>query len=274
MQNVDVTTRVWTHLLAVRDGAACVCCGGPWSAGERAALDLYAPLARRDLGPLVVAQIGQSLDGRVATAAGDASEVSGPDGHAHLHRMRALVDGVVIGIGTALHDHPQLTVRLCDGPSPVRVVIDSKARLADDAPVLRNDGTRCIVVQAAHRPRLPHVEVVMLPLTDGQFDPAQILLALRQAGLNNLLIEGGGITIAGFLDAGHLCRLHVAISPLVIGSGPVALTRTIVHDKLADCLRPDARVFGLGSEVVFDCALTPQADDATIPQHPRPASFM
>lgn len=272
MQNVDVTDRVWTHLLAIRDGKACACCGGPWSAGEHAALDLYAPLARRDLGPAVVAQIGQSLDGRVATAAGDASDVSGPDGHAHLHRMRALVDGVVIGIGTALHDNPQLTVRLCDGVSPARVVIDSKARLPDDAPVLRDDGTRCIVVQGVDHPRPAHVEVVQLPRSSGKFDPAQILQALQHAGLQNVLIEGGGITIARFLDAGHLGRLQVAISPLVIGSGPVALTRSIRHNKLADCLRPETRVFGLGSDVVFDCGLTQAAQAATLPAHPAPVA--
>ncbi|SDW43383.1 RibD family protein [Roseicitreum antarcticum] len=268
MQNVDVTDRVWEHLLAIRSGKACACCGGTWSAGERGALDLYAPLARRDLGPVVVAQIGQSLDGRVATVSGDASDVSGPDGHAHLHRMRALVDGVVIGIGTALHDNPRLTVRLCAGPSPARIVIDSKARLPDDAPVLRADGTRSIIVQGVDRPRPKHVEVLRLPLIDGKFKPETVLQVLRKAGLKSLLIEGGGITIAHFLDADELCRLQVAVSPLLIGSGPIALTRSIQQAKLADCLRPDTRVFGLGSDVVFDCGLTPAAHAATVPQHP------
>lgn len=267
MQNVDVTDRVWDHLLAIRAGHACACCGGPWSAGERGALDLYAPLARRDLGPAVVAQIGQSLDGRVATVAGDASDVSGPDGHAHLHRMRALVDAVVIGIGTALHDHPRLTVRLCPGKSPARVVIDPRARLPDDAPVLRADGTRSIIIQAVQKPRADHIEVLQLPLVDGKFSPTAILQSLRDAGLNNLLIEGGGITIANFLDAALLGRLQVAISPLVIGSGPMALTRNVQHAKLADCLRPETRVFGLGTDVVFDCGLTQAAHAATIPPH-------
>jgi riboflavin-specific deaminase-like protein len=267
MQNVDVTDRVWDHLLAIRAGTACACCGGPWSEGERAALDLYAPLARRDLGPAVVAQIGQSLDGRVATVAGDASDVSGPDGHAHLHRMRALVDGVVIGIGTALHDHPRLTVRLCEGQSPVRIVIDSKGRLPGDAPVLRADGIRSIIIQAVAQPRPDHVEVLQLPLVDGKFSPKAILQGLRQAGLNSILVEGGGITIANFLDADALGRLQVAVSPLVIGGGPIALTRTVQHAKLADCLRPDTRVFGLGTDVVFDCGLTAAAHAATIPLH-------
>jgi riboflavin-specific deaminase-like protein len=270
MQNVDVSARVWDHLLAIRAGKACACCGGPWSAGERGALDLYGPLARRDLEPVVVGQIGQSLDGRIATEAGDAADVSGPDGLAHLHRMRALVNGVVIGIGTALHDNPRLTVRLCDGPDPARIVIDPKGRLPDDAPVLGADGTRCVIVQAVARPRAAHVEVLQMPLVDSKFQPDAILQGLRAIGLDHLLIEGGGITLAGFLDAGHLCRLQVAVAPLVIGNGPAALTRTTRQAKLADCLRPETRVFALGSDVVFDCGLSDAARAANAPQHRAP----
>jgi riboflavin biosynthesis pyrimidine reductase len=69
-----------------------------------------------------------------------------------------------------------------------------------------------------------------------------------------VLVEGGGVTIAGFLEAGLLQRLHVAIAPLIIGAGPVGLSTTPVA-RLSDALRPETYVYGLGSEVVFDCAL-------------------
>lgn len=266
MQSVTVTPKVWERILAVRSGRACACCG-VWTARERAALALYGPLARRDLGPVAVAQIGQSLDGRVATVAGDARDVSGPDGLAHLHRMRALVDGVVIGVGTALHDNSRLTVRLCSGPNPARIVIDPKGRLPDDAAAWRHDGTRCLVVQAVDMARPAGVEIIRLPLIDGVFRPASILNALHEGGLPNLLIEGGGITIAGFLEAGLLTRLQVAVAPLLIGAGPASLTTRMPQMKLADCIRPDMRVFGLGSDVLFDCGLSPQAAAATLPLH-------
>jgi riboflavin-specific deaminase-like protein len=266
MHTVTVTPKVWDRLLAVRSARACACCGN-WTEGERAALALYGPLARRDLGPAAVAQIGQSLDGRVATVSGDARDVSGPDGLAHLHRMRALVDGVVIGVGTALHDQARLTVRLCSGPNPARIVIDPSGRLPDDAPVLQADGTRRLVVQAVDKPRPPGVEVLRLPRVDGAFRPADILCALQDAGLPNLLIEGGGITIASFLEAGLLARLQVAVAPLLIGAGPASLTTRLPALRLADCIRPDMRVFGLGSDVLFDCGLSPQAAAATLPLH-------
>ncbi len=75
---------------------------------------------------VVVGQIGQSLDGRIATESGHSKYINGPAGLAHLHRLRALVDGIVIGVGTAIADDPQLTVRRVSGPHPARVVIDPK----------------------------------------------------------------------------------------------------------------------------------------------------
>ena len=266
MPSVDVTPRVWERLLAVRQGLACACCGR-WSPGERAALDLYGPLARRDVGPLTVAQIGQSLDGRIATVTGDARDVSGPDGLAHLHRMRALVDAVIIGVGTALHDRPRLTVRLCAGQNPARVIIDPRGRLPDDAPVLAANGARRFVVQAVDRPRPKGVDVLRLTPRDGRLDPARIVSALRDEGLQNLLVEGGGITIANFLEAGLLTRLQVAIAPLLIGGGPQGLTLRHPTPNLSQALRPETRVFSLGSDTVFDCGLSPAAARATQPLH-------
>lgn len=266
MLSVDVTPNVWSRLLAVREGRGCICCGD-WNPGERAALDLYGPLARRDLGPFAVAQIGQSLDGRVATVTGDARDVSGPDGLAHLHRMRALADAVVIGVGTALHDNPRLTVRLCEGRSPTRVVIDPQGRLPDDAPLLAADAARRIVIQSVDRPRSADVTVIRLKDNNGQLDPGEIAAALHAEGLRCLLVEGGGITIARFLDAQQLTRLQVAIAPLLIGDGPQGLTLAASGKRLSDAIRPEVRTFSLGSDVVFDCGLNAEAALAREPEH-------
>jgi riboflavin-specific deaminase-like protein len=202
---------------------------------------------------VTVAQIGQSLDGRVATISGDAKDISGPDGLFHLHRLRALSDAVVIGVRTALHDQPRLTVRLVHGPSPARVVIDPDGRLPDDAPCLADDGCRRVVVQTVDRRRARGVEVIRLP-REGWIDPADVRAALTRAGFRVVLVEGGGITIARFLEARVLTRLHVAVAPLIIGSGAPSLTMRPI-DRLRDALRPPAAVYGLGDEVLFDCDL-------------------
>lgn len=269
MQTVEVTARVWDRLLALREGRGCACCGR-WSAGERAALSLYAPLARRDLGPVTVAQIGQSLDGRIATVTGDAKDISGPDGLAHLHRMRALADGVLIGARTALHDRPRLTVRLCKGENPARILLDPRGRVPDDLDIFREDGARRIVVQAVDRPRPAGVEVIRLAERDGWIAPEEILAALQARGIATLLVEGGGITIGRFLEAGLLTRVQVAISPLLIGAGPQSLTLQSPVARLDQALRPETRSYGLGPEVVFDCALRPEAVAAWQPVHAAP----
>jgi riboflavin-specific deaminase-like protein len=266
MHSVEITPRVWERILSVRAGHACACCGR-WSAGERAALDLYAPLARRDLGLQVVAQIGQSLDGRVATLSGDARDVSGPDGLAHLHRLRALVDGVLIGVRTALHDRPRLTVRLCPGENPARIVVDPQGRMPDDLPLLQPEGGRRIVVQGVERPRAEGVEVVTLPMSNGRLDPAAILHALQGLGIQSLMVEGGSITIARFLEAGLLNRLQVAVSPLLIGGGPQGITLQNPVAELSRALRPETRSYALGPEVVFDCALDARAALGWLPVH-------
>ncbi len=90
----------------------------PWA-------ELFGPLRQGTVDDLVVVgQIGQSLDGRIATESGHSKYINGPAGLAHLHRLRALVDAVVVGVGTAIADDPQLTVRRVAGPQPARVVID------------------------------------------------------------------------------------------------------------------------------------------------------
>ena len=263
MKAAHVTDRVWHALLALRDGAAPLAPRN-WTPPEVAAWELYAPLARRTGRPMRLAQIGQSLDGRVATPSGDARDVSGPDGLAHLHRVRALVDAVVIGVRTALHDDPRLTVRLVDGPNPARVVIDPRGRLPDDAPCLACDGARRLVIQSVDRRRPDGVEVLHLPARDGWIAPGAIAQALAGAGLAHLLIEGGGITIAGFLEARLLDRLHVSVAPLIIGAGPAGLTTTPVA-RLSDALRPETHVYGLGSDILFDCAVGQPAVAGVVP---------
>ena len=116
-------------------------------------------------GLVVVGQIGQSIDGRIATVTGHSKYINGPAGLAHLHRLRALVDAVLVGIGTAVADDPLLTVRRCAGPSPARIVLDPRGRLSPDAKVLADDGIRRLVIVAdGVAPKLPAgVEIVPVP---------------------------------------------------------------------------------------------------------------
>jgi len=250
------------------DGAAEPPEGGTWLEAARAfrAGAALPPRWAKIFGPLqagavdemvVVAQIGQSLDGRIATATGHSHYINGREGLAHLHRLRALVDAVVVGIGTVLADDPQLTVRRVAGPHPARVVIDPRGRLPACARMLAADGAERLVVTAeGSRLALPAgVETIALTADNGRIAPAAILAALSRRGFRRILIEGGARTVSGFLAAGCLDRLHVVVAPLILGAGPAALALAPVA-RVDHALRPPTVAHQLGDEVLFDCDLS------------------
>ena len=235
---------------------------GHWEASApltdeaRVAIDLFLPLQLR--ADLVIGQIGQSLDGRIATESGHSHYVTGPADIRRLHRLRALVDAVVVGVGTVLSDNPRLTVRDVEGENPVRVVLDPNGRLRDSSlHVLADRAARTLVVHCATAEdgAAPDPDVLVVPARDhGRLEPASILDALRGRGLRRVLVEGGGITISRFLQAGALDRLHVTVAPMLIGSGHSALTLDPIG-SLTQAIRPRCRTFRLGADIVFDLDL-------------------
>jgi riboflavin-specific deaminase-like protein len=206
---------------------------------------------------VVVGQLGQSLDGRIATIAGHSKYINGDAGLTHLHRLRSLVDAVVVGIGTALADNPQLTVRLVSGPNPARIVIDPRGRLPADARILTPDGARRILVTSdGVAPRLPpEVEIMAFPTEDGRIAPAAILSHLAACGFRRILIEGGAHTVSRFLSAGCLDHLHILVAPIILGAGQPGLALGPI-DRVDHALRPSVRAHPLGDEVLFDCDLS------------------
>ena len=205
---------------------------------------------------MVVAQIGQTLDGRIATVTGQSKYINGLDGLGHLHRLRALVDAVVVGVETAITDDPLLTVRLVKGQSPARIVIDPRGRLATNAKVWRQDGVRKIWVtsedQMVSAP--PEVENLAVPLTEGHIDPKNLLQRLLQVGISRVLIEGGAKTVSKFLEAKCLDHLHLIVAPIVMGSGRLSFELPpILHMDQATRLSTSTHV--LGMDVLFDCNL-------------------
>lgn len=226
-------------------------------------LNRYLPL----LAPqLVIGQLGQSLDGRIATANGHSHYVTGPESLLHLHRLRALVDAVVVGAGTVLADDPQLTVRHCPGPNPLRVVLDPLRKLPTHRRLFC-DGQAPTLVLAAVPAAVPATVPVPVPAAnraetallsvadDGSgFAPAEVLSLLAARGAHRILVEGGGITVSRFLAAGALDRLHVVVAPMLIGSGRPGLTLPAI-DHLDQALRPAHRRESLGEDVLYELQL-------------------
>ena len=216
--------------------------------------DIFAPFrdAPRDR-PFVVAQIGQSLDGRIATLSGESRDISGPAALDHLHRIRAHVDVVVVGASTIVADDPRLTVRRVAGRSPARVAIDPTGRLDADGAWLAEDGVRRLLVTTTDAPVAAGVERVKLEARGRHIAPAAIVEALFARGLRRILIEGGACTIAAFIEAGCIDRLHALVAPVILGSGRPGLDLAPIQ-RLDLALRPHTRAHLLeGGDVLFDC---------------------
>lgn len=207
----------------------------------------------------VIGQIGQTMDGRIATVSGQSKYINGPAGLTHLHQLRALVDVVIVGSGTVLADNPQLTVRNVNGKSPARVVIDSRARLNRHHFIWQDDGVQkiWIVAEGTKVNPPPQVTLVQLPVTEGSIDPALILKNLFTRGLKRVLIEGGAETISRFLMTKCLDRLHIIVSPIVMGSGRLSFNLPPI-EHMDQALRLQVKTHLLGSDVLFDCDLRNQ----------------
>ena len=238
---------VWSELLQGRvpDRAA--------AGAEAVLLDRYGSLVAA--GPTItIAQLAQSVDGFIASRTGDANYVSGAEDREHLHRLRALVDAVIVGAQTVTADDPQLTTRTVPGPSPVRVIIDPHGRIPRKARVLTDGRAKTLwcVAGGLGSPRglAANVEVVPLPIQAGRFEagrfePGAVLAMLRARGLGRVLVEGGGRTVSDFLTAGVLDRLYLTTAPILIGDG-IPGVRFAGADLLADALTASVRRFRSG----------------------------
>ncbi|GGK52505.1 RibD family protein [Salinarimonas ramus] len=219
--------------------------------------DVFSPFAAgRPQAPFVVGQLGQSLDGRIATVTGDSKYINGSAALDHLHAIRARVDAVLVGVGTAIADDPLLTVRRVPGRSPARVVLDPNGRLSPDAAVWRDDGARRVLLRRRRvtAPVPGGVELVAFS-EEGTIAPGAIVAALGRLGFGRILVEGGAETVSRFLADGALDRLHVLVSPMLIGSGRPGLVLDPV-ERIAQALRPRARAYLLeDGDVLFDCDL-------------------
>lgn len=216
---------------------------------------------------MVVAQLGQSLDGRIATPTGASRYINRACALDHLHALRSHVDAVVVGVGTIVADDPMLNVRRVSGTHPARVVIDPSGRVPLTARCLTSPSAPRFVVRTpeAARAGVPRgVESIVLPRRNGAIPPADILAALAARGMTRLLIEGGAATISAFIAARCVDRLHVLVAPMIIGSGKTGLDLPPI-DGLGDALRPQTQVFILpDGDVLFDCNLrqaAPSLDD-------------
>jgi len=176
--------------------------------------------------PFVTAKWAMTLDGRIATRAGDSRWISGPASRALVHEVRAASDAILVGIGTVLRDDPRLTARGAAPRAPARVVLDSALRIPPNAQVLARDGAPVIVATTSRASLLAReilerqgVEVCVADGPGGRVDLKVVLETLGRRGVMSLLVEGGGIVHGAFVDAGLVDKVLAFVAPVLVG-GP------------------------------------------------------
>jgi diaminohydroxyphosphoribosylaminopyrimidine deaminase / 5-amino-6-(5-phosphoribosylamino)uracil reductase len=180
--------------------------------------------------PWVLFKSAMTLDGKVATRTGDSQWISGADSRGLAHQWRASVDAVVVGIGTALADDPQLTARPDGLPAepaaqPRRVVFDSLARLPAGSQLVvaaAEIPLTVIISRAAPRSDSDALEAagVQVLVATGENEPARVRSALDQLGslgVTSVLLEGGPHLAGAFLDAGEIDEVRLFLAPLLLG---------------------------------------------------------
>jgi len=237
-------------------------------AGEAEARRLNeAYITHRTTGlPFVTAKWAMTLDGRIATRTGDSRWISNEVSRAHAHRVRAVSDAVLVGVGTVLRDDPALTARTGDsapnrGPGrPRRVVLDSRLRMPRDARVLARDGIPVIVATTRASPAAARraledrgVEVLVCDGAGERVDLSAVLHELGARGVLSLLVEGGAAVHGAFIEAGLVDKVLAYVAPAVVGGGGPAASAGAGVAAMVDARRlRTVEVHRFGGDVLIE----------------------
>jgi 2,5-diamino-6-(ribosylamino)-4(3H)-pyrimidinone 5'-phosphate reductase len=182
--------------------------------------------ARPDTGPAadrptVWLNCAVSLDGRLAFAGGLRARLSSPEDLERVQRLRADVDGIVVGVGTVILDDPSLRVHWellhrPAGPAPYRIVVDGSGRTPEHARVLDGSAPTLVATTARSRRSFPPQVRTIVAGAD-RVDLPQLFSELRRLGLRRLLVEGGAAVLASVVREGLFDRWTVYYAPVAIG---------------------------------------------------------
>jgi diaminohydroxyphosphoribosylaminopyrimidine deaminase/5-amino-6-(5-phosphoribosylamino)uracil reductase len=194
--------------------------------------------------PFVTLKLAATLDGKIATANGDARWISGARSRARVHRWRDQMDAVLVGAGTVLADDPLLTCRIAGGRNPYRVVLDSRLRISLAAKLLRlPDADKTIIATTTKAPlskvrALEKLGVVVwrLPSRNDRVAWLPLLRKLAGIGVVALLIEGGAAVAASALTSKVVDKLELFYAPKLVGGDGRAMLGPLGIDRMARAL--------------------------------------
>jgi len=217
--------------------------------------------------PYVILNAGMTLDGKIATCEGD-SEISSEEDLRRVHRLRSEVDAIMVGANTALKDDPRLSVHRIKrkGRNPLRVVVDSRARIPLTARMFKEEGETVVAVSLradkARVERLREKAEVMLCGSE-KVNLRCLMRKLYDKGVRKLLLEGGGNLNWSMLKEGLVDEVRVAIAPCIVGgSRAVTLVEGEGFSKVSEGIKLELRrTRRLGRDLVLEYTVVREGED-------------
>lgn len=196
--------------------------------------------------PFVTLKLAATLDGRIATKAGESKWITGKEARKSAHRMRSETDAVMVGIGTILKDNPELTTRLVKGKNPLRIVVDSKLRIPMNAKVLNPEKNTIIATVAGQKSEVKNrklkklkakgAEIIALPSKTGAVDLKVLMDKLGKRKITSLMIEGGSTLAASAIKQGIVDKAAIFLAPKMIGKEGLPIVGELGIKRLKDAI--------------------------------------
>ncbi|HEX7474325.1 MAG TPA: bifunctional diaminohydroxyphosphoribosylaminopyrimidine deaminase/5-amino-6-(5-phosphoribosylamino)uracil reductase RibD [Dehalococcoidales bacterium] len=213
--------------------------------------------------PFVTVKFASSLDGKIATRAGESKWITGAAARKHVQHLRYVSDAVMTGANTVIIDDPRLTIRLAvkggvTHKQPLRIIIDGQGRTPRQARLFKEPGRTLLVVANTVTPEVKRnlketgAELLEMPADNGVIDLAELLKVLGSREITSILVEAGGILLGSLFDRGLVDKVIALMAPIIIGgeeARPSVAGRGV--EKLSDCARlKRVRVERVGEDVM------------------------
>ena len=213
-------------------------------------LNILLPILRKNK-KLVIAQIGQSIDGRIALNNGNSHYINNPKSIIYLHCLRSISDAIIVGSNTIKKDDPLLTTRKIKGTNPKRIIIDGSLSLNNKYKIF-NDGNENIIFTKSNKNiRLNNSTIIRLK--EKNFTK-NLITRIKKLKYKNILVEGGSKTISELINNKYIDILQFMIAPILIGSGINSLNLKEISN-LNKAIRPKHNFNELENEIIVNLFL-------------------
>ena len=213
-------------------------------------LNILFPILRKNK-KLVIAQIGQSIDGRIALNNGNSHYINNPKSIIYLHCLRSISDAIIVGSNTIKKDDPLLTTRNIKGTNPKRIIIDGSLSLNNKYKIF-NDGNENIIFTKSNKNiRLNNSTIIRLK--EKNFTK-NLITQIKKLKYKNILVEGGSKTISELINNKYIDILQFMIAPILIGSGINSLNLKEISN-LNKAIRPKHNFNELENEIIVNLFL-------------------